>query len=85
MSRATPSNVLDTLLTKHPREIGETYGEHAGHALYIGMRMLGAGIACLVHAVLPGLCVRTASHAVEDIQALMTKRTASATNHEQVA
>jgi hypothetical protein len=85
MSRATPTNVLDTLLTKHPREIGESYGEHAGHALYIGMRMLGASIVCLVHAVLPGLFVRTASHAVEDIQALMTKRTAPTTLDEQIA
>ena len=68
--------MLDKLIMKHPRDIGESYGEHAGHALYIGLRMLGGGVACLVHALLPGLFVRTASEAVDDIQNLMTQRTA---------
>lgn len=77
--------MLDKLLLEHPRDIGESYGEHAGHALYIGTKLLGAGIACLVHAVLPGLFVRTASAAVQDVQDLMTKRTASAPMDEQVA
>ena len=77
--------MLDKLFTEHPRDIGETYSEHAGHALYIGLKMLGAGIACLIHAVLPGLFVRTASHAVEDIQGLMQKRTAGAPLDEHPA
>ena len=77
--------MLDKLLLEHPRDIGESYGEHAGHAMYIGTKLLGAGIACLVHAVLPGLFVRTASAAVQDVQDLMTKRTANAPMDEQVA
>lgn len=77
--------MLDKLLAEHPREIGETYGEHAGHALYIGLKMLGGGLACLVHAVLPGLFVRTASEAVDDIQNLMHKRTSPAPLDEQAA
>lgn len=68
--------MLDKLLMEHPRDIGESYGEHAGHALYIGTKLLAAGLACLVHAVLPGLFVRTASAAVEDVQDLMTQRAA---------
>jgi len=75
--------MLDKLIMEHPRDIGETYAEHAGHATYIGFRMLGAGVACLIHALLPGLCVRTASEAVEDIQSLMTKRTAEVHLDEQ--
>lgn len=67
---------LDKLLMAHPRDIGESYGAHAGHAAYIGARMIGAGVACLVHAVLPGLFVRTASRTVDDIQDLMTRRSA---------
>jgi len=77
--------MLDKLLLAHPRDIGESYGEHAGHALYIGARMIGAGVACLVHALLPGLFVRTASHTVDDIQNLMTRRSASAPLDEQTA
>lgn len=68
--------MFDKLFVDHPRSIGETYGEHAGHALYIGSRMILAGGACLLHALLPGLFVRTASAAVEDIQTLMDERTA---------
>jgi hypothetical protein len=77
--------MLDKLLMEHPRDIGESYGEHAGHAVYIGLKMLGAGLACLVHALLPGLFVRTASEAVEDIQNLMSKRTGQAQLDEQTA
>jgi len=76
---------LDKLLMAHPRDIGETYSEHAGHALYIGARMIGAGLACMVHAVLPGLFVRTASHTVDDIQGLMTRRSTSGRLDEQTA
>ena len=77
--------MLDKLLMEHPRDIGETYGEHAGHAVYIGLKMLGGGLACLVHAVLPGLFVRTASEAVDDIQNLMSQRTSQAPLDEQTA
>lgn len=80
-----PDNMLDKLLTAHPRDIGESYGEHAGHAFYIGMRMIGAGLACLVHALLPGLFVRTASHTVDDIHDLMTRRSATARLDERTA
>ncbi|MEM8766290.1 MAG: DUF6356 family protein [Pseudomonadota bacterium] len=66
---------LRRLLLEHPRDIGESYGEHAGHALTIGLKMIGAGLACLVHAVLPGLFVRTATTTVDDIQGLMVRRT----------
>ncbi len=76
---------LDKLLMAHPRDIGESYGEHAGHAVYIGLRMIGAGFACLVHALLPGLFVRTASHTVDDIHDLMTRRSASTRLDEQAA
>ena len=66
--------MLDKLMLEHPRDIGETYTEHAGHALQIGARLVLAGLACLVHAVLPGLFVRTASHAVGDVQSRMAAR-----------
>jgi hypothetical protein len=67
--------MLQKLLFEHPRQIGETYTEHASHACSIGLRMIGAGLACLVHAVLPGLCVRTASRTVNAITDLMQQRT----------
>jgi hypothetical protein len=66
--------MLERLLLKHPQEIGETYAEHASHALWIGLRMIAAGLACLVHALIPGLCIRTASRTVESITGLMETR-----------
>lgn len=68
--------MLDKLLLEHPRDIGESYGEHAGHALSIGLKLIGAGCACLVHALLPGLFLRTATTTVADIQSLMVRRSA---------
>jgi hypothetical protein len=53
--------------TEHPASVGESYTEHLGHAACFGMRMIFAGIACLVHGVLPFLFVRTGSRAITDL------------------
>ncbi len=68
--------MLDKLFFEHPRDIGESYGEHAGHALDIGGRLLLAGFACLVHALVPGLLIRRASNTVDYINELMAQREA---------
>ncbi|HTU10598.1 MAG TPA: DUF6356 family protein [Allosphingosinicella sp.] len=47
--------------TKHPHEVGESYGQHFGQAAWFGVRMIGGGIACLIHAVFPFFCVTTGS------------------------
>jgi hypothetical protein len=52
------------LFLAHPREVGESYGEHQRVALGFAVRLLGAAAACLVHALIPGLCTRTASRAI---------------------
>ncbi len=56
---------LGTLFTDHPRSVGETYPEHARQATRFALRLLGSGLACLVHALVPALCRTTASDAVE--------------------
>ncbi len=60
---------MELSFTKHPAAVGETYGEHFGSATYFGLRMIGAGVLCLIHAVLPFLFVtngsRTISHLYE--------------------
>jgi hypothetical protein len=53
--------------TEHPASVGETYTEHLAHAGCFGLRMIGAGIACLVHAVLPFLFERTGSVAIAEL------------------
>ena len=39
--------------TAHPRDVGETYLEHARFACRYGAKMTLGGLAALVHGVLP--------------------------------
>jgi hypothetical protein len=66
--------MADNPFTRHPREVGETYGEHLVSAGGFGLRMIGGGIACLVHAVLPFLFVRTGSRTMDALHRRMTRR-----------
>ena len=53
--------------TDHPASVGESYTQHLFRAVYFGVRMVFAGIACLVHGVLPFLFVRTGSRAIAEL------------------
>jgi uncharacterized protein DUF6356 len=53
--------------TEHPASVGESYSEHLGRASYFGLRMVFAGIACLLHGLLPFLFVRTGSRAIAEL------------------
>jgi hypothetical protein len=69
---------LQRLFTEHPASVGETYRQHMARAAWFGVRMVLAGMACLVHAALPFLFVRTGSRAIEELNARMlaTRRSA---------
>lgn len=52
---------LMSLMTEHPRSVGESYGQHFRFAIgFAGSLFLAAGAAA-VHAVLPFLFQKTAS------------------------
>jgi Family of unknown function (DUF6356) len=53
--------------TEHPASVDETYTEHLFRAVCFGTRMVCAGLACLVHGVLPFLFVRTGSRAIAEL------------------
>ena len=53
--------MLRTLFTDHPNSVNETYVEHMGMAFGFACRLLAVGMACLIHAVLPFLFVKTGS------------------------
>jgi hypothetical protein len=74
--------MITRLFIDHPRAIGETYGQHARTALRFGWRMMLGGLACMVHAVIPGLFVRTASRTVVQLDAEMRGRTATPAEEE---
>lgn len=64
---------------RHLADVDEAYAEHLGEALGIAALLIGAGLACAVHAIIPGLCTRTASRCVARFQARMDARGAAAT------
>lgn len=65
--------------TDHPASVGESYSEHLAQAACFGFRMIGAGIACLVHALLPFLFQRTGSAAIAELndRMLVNRRVSS--------
>ncbi len=59
--------MLRTLFTEHPASVDETYTEHMGMACSFAARMVAGSIACLIHAFLPFLFVKTASSMIDEL------------------
>ncbi len=72
--------MLDKLFREHPQSLGMSWAEHGLGAAAIGARMIGAGTACVVHAIVPGLFAETAGRTVVDLHAHMMRRKAGAAN-----
>lgn len=68
------------LFIEHPRSLGMSWAEHGAGAVAIGFRMIGAGVACLVHAVLPALFTETAGRTVTSLHDHMVRRRAAASD-----
>ncbi len=64
--------------TRHPKSVGESYGEHMGVAWSFGFTLLGAGLACIVHGILPFAFERTGSQTVRRLNERLSNRTARA-------
>lgn len=68
--------MLKRLFVDHPASVGETYVEHMATAASFGAAMFVGSLACFVHAVFPGLCVKTGSGVVADLHhRMVTHRT----------
>lgn len=72
--------LIDRLFTGHPRSLGLSWASHGVGAVKIGIRLIGAGAACLVHAIVPGWFTQTAGRTVTDMYDHMTSRKAGAEN-----
>jgi hypothetical protein len=57
--------------SEHPASVGESYGEHLAMASGFGLAMIGGGLACLLHGLLPFLCVRTGSSVIRNLHERM--------------
>lgn len=62
------------LFTAHPASLGETYSQHFRVSMSYALPLLGAGLAALIHAILPFLFTVTASAIVKRLYERMTKR-----------
>ena len=64
-------HLIQRLFREHPESVGESYLEHLFQASYFGVRMLVAGFACLVHAILPCLFKTTGRKAISELHTKM--------------
>ncbi|MES2135855.1 MAG: DUF6356 family protein [Pseudomonadota bacterium] len=74
--------LVDRLFLEHPRSLGMSWAGHGIGALKIGAELVGAGVACLVHAIVPGVFTQTAGKTVTHMYDHMTRRKAGASNPE---
>jgi hypothetical protein len=65
---------LHRLFLSHPQTVDESYGEHFLFALGFAMRLLGAGLAALVHAIIPRLFETTASRMICEMHDRIARR-----------
>ena len=58
----------------HLRQAGEGYWQHLRFATTFGLLCMAAGIAALLHALVPGTCTSTASRIVRHLGQLLEDR-----------
>jgi len=66
--------MIDGLFLAHPRSVNESYGEHFHVATRFGTAMMLAGLALLVHALVPALFARTGSRTIKRLYGEMKAR-----------
>jgi len=52
---------------EHLDSVNETYLQHMAHASGFGFKLIGAGLACLVHGLFPAVCCKTGSRAITEL------------------
>jgi hypothetical protein len=77
------SGLIGRLFVEHPRSLGMSWAEHGIGAVAIGATLVAAGIACLVHALVPGWFTQTAGKTVTRIYDHIQQRKAGAANPEK--
>jgi hypothetical protein len=75
--------MLGRLFVDHPRSLGLSWLAHSAGAAKIGGKLIGAGLAALVHAVIPGLFTDTAGRIVTETYQYVQKIRAGSGKPEQ--
>lgn len=68
------------LFNDHPRSLGMSWLGHGTGAVRIGATLIGAGAACLVHAVVPAWFTETAGRTVVRLHEQLQRRKTGAGN-----
>lgn len=68
------TRVLQRIFIAHPQSVDETYFEHMRFAGWFASRLLLAGGAALVHAIIPCLFEKTASAMIKDMHTRLVTR-----------
>jgi hypothetical protein len=66
--------VFTRIFTNHPESIGETYTEHLLFASLNGLKLMFAGLACIIHSIFPFVFVYTASRTMQNVNEKMAAR-----------
>jgi len=66
--------MFQRLFLSHPQQAGESYFQHQRVALSFAWPLLGAGLAAVAHAAVPGLCERTAGDIIRKLHARLERR-----------
>jgi hypothetical protein len=82
MISSSRASIGQRLFTDHPRTLGMSWAVHGAGAARIAFVLIGAGVACLIHAVIPGWFTQTAGKTVTNIYGDMQRRKAGAQNPE---
>lgn len=72
--------MIGRIFSEHPRSLGMSWASHAMGAVGISARLIGAGVACLIHAVVPVWFTGTAGRTVTNMYDHMNARKAGAAN-----
>ena len=74
--------MLGRLFIDHPRSLGLSWAGHGAGAVKIGCKLIGAGLAALVHAAVPGFFTDTAGRIVTETYQYIQKIKAGSGNPE---
>jgi len=76
------AGAIDRLFRAHPRSLGMSWAGHGLGAVRIGVELLGAGCAAIVHAIVPGMFTDTAGKTVARIYDHIQQRKADSDSPE---
>ena len=68
------THIWQRIFVEHPQSVDETYFQHMRFAAWFAARLLMAGGAALIHAVVPCLFEKTAGRMIEEMHARLAVR-----------